>query len=373
MKRVRRILFILHLPPPIHGAAMMGQYIHDSKVVNERFDCKYINLSTATGLEDIGKFSFHKFLRFQRLYNHIKKEVKSFQPDLIYITPNTHGLAFYKEFFIVRQLKRMGKRIVMHFHNKGVREHQGNAMSRWLYKQFFKDTEIILLSEHLYADISQYAGKEQVSVCPNGIPPANKCVIQSAEETSSPATILFLSNLLRAKGLVDLLDACKILTKRNIGYTCHIVGGETKEFNMDSIMREIENRQLTDNVQYLGRKTGKEKEAEYEKARLFVFPSHDECFPLVLLEAMQHRLPCVTTTVGGTVDIVENGKTGYWIDSQSPEALAEKIEHLIQHPEKGREMGMQGYEKYQKEYTLEKFEQRFVTILEDIINKQETC
>ena len=29
------ILFILHLPPPVHGAAMMGQYIHDSKVINE--------------------------------------------------------------------------------------------------------------------------------------------------------------------------------------------------------------------------------------------------------------------------------------------------------------------------------------------------
>lgn len=31
------ILFILHLPPPVHGAAMMGQHIHDSKVINEFF------------------------------------------------------------------------------------------------------------------------------------------------------------------------------------------------------------------------------------------------------------------------------------------------------------------------------------------------
>ena len=50
-----RILFILHLPPPVHGAAMMGQYIHDSKVINGRFDCHYINLTTAKSLQDIGK------------------------------------------------------------------------------------------------------------------------------------------------------------------------------------------------------------------------------------------------------------------------------------------------------------------------------
>ena len=28
-----RILFIMHMPPPVHGAAMMGQYIHDSALV----------------------------------------------------------------------------------------------------------------------------------------------------------------------------------------------------------------------------------------------------------------------------------------------------------------------------------------------------
>ena len=33
-----RILFILRLPPPVHGAAMVGKYIHDSKLINETFD-----------------------------------------------------------------------------------------------------------------------------------------------------------------------------------------------------------------------------------------------------------------------------------------------------------------------------------------------
>ena len=28
------VLFILHLPPPVHGAAMVGQYIRDSKLIN---------------------------------------------------------------------------------------------------------------------------------------------------------------------------------------------------------------------------------------------------------------------------------------------------------------------------------------------------
>ena len=50
-----KILFIMHMPPPVHGAAMVGQYIHDSKLINREFDCHYINLTTAKNLQDIGK------------------------------------------------------------------------------------------------------------------------------------------------------------------------------------------------------------------------------------------------------------------------------------------------------------------------------
>ena len=48
-----KILFILHLPPPIHGAAMMGKYIQENELVNSSFDCFCINLATAGSLSDI--------------------------------------------------------------------------------------------------------------------------------------------------------------------------------------------------------------------------------------------------------------------------------------------------------------------------------
>ena len=56
------ILFILHLPPPIHGASMVGKYIQESKLINSSFDCYYINLATAGDLSDIGQFSLKKIL-----------------------------------------------------------------------------------------------------------------------------------------------------------------------------------------------------------------------------------------------------------------------------------------------------------------------
>lgn len=58
----QKILFIMHMPPPVHGAAMVGKYIHDSKLINEKFEGHYINLTTAKNLQDIGKVGIRKLV-----------------------------------------------------------------------------------------------------------------------------------------------------------------------------------------------------------------------------------------------------------------------------------------------------------------------
>lgn len=102
------VLFILHLPPPVHGAAMMGKYIHDSKVVNSAFDCHYINLATAKDLADIGKLGVRKFVQFFSLLKRIRLAVKELKPRLVYVTPNACGGAFYKDFIVVEVLNGWG-------------------------------------------------------------------------------------------------------------------------------------------------------------------------------------------------------------------------------------------------------------------------
>ena len=39
-----KVLFILHMPPPVHGASMVGKYIHDSKIINEKNNFLFIGV-----------------------------------------------------------------------------------------------------------------------------------------------------------------------------------------------------------------------------------------------------------------------------------------------------------------------------------------
>lgn len=368
-----KILFIMHMPPPVHGAAMVGQYIHDSEVINREFECHYINLTTAKNLQDIGKVGMRKLFDFFKLLRKIRKMLNEVKPDLVYITPNACGGAFYKDFVVVQMIKAMGYRVVAHYHNKGVATHQNRWLANALYKRFFKGIKVILLSECLYDDVRKYVDRRDVFVCANGISEssvfASPSVTLSASEIHIPH-ILFLSNLLVSKGVVVLLDALRILKDKGCRFVCDFVGGETVEMNAHMFAEEVAKRGLEGMAVYHGRKYGKDKEAFFCSADVFVFPTfyHNECFPLVLLEAMEHSLPCISTTEGGIPGIIEDGQTGYLVPKHDAQALAEKMQILLSDTDLRCSMGKNGRDKLEREFTLDRFEKRMCGILEELVN-----
>lgn len=355
-----KVLFILHLPPPVHGAAMVGQYIHDSGLINSRFDAEFINLATAKSLEDIGSLRLSKLTGFISLYRRTVTSLRRDPKDLVYITPNAKGISFFKEYLLVRKIEGMGFRVIAHYHNKGVSARQDNRLYDWMYRRFFKGLEVILLSWHLYPDIEKYVARGNVHVCPNGIP------MPSAGDVSPKDTvphILFLSNLLPDKGPIVLLDALRILKDRGYKYACDVVGGETYKMDRAFFEEQTDSRGLSEDVVYHGRKYGAEKDAFLQKADIFVFPSRDECFPLVLLEAMQHSLPVVTAPVGGIPDIVIDGETGLLVEATDAAGLAGCLARLLDDSGMREEMGRKGYERYKAGFTLDIWESRLAGII----------
>ena len=365
MEQRPKILFVLHLPPPVHGAAMVGKYIHDSKLVNEKFECRYINLTTASSLEDIGRVSLSKLKAFVRLVRHIRREVKTFRPQLVYITPNAKDGAFYKDFIVVEMLKMMGCRVVAHYHNKGVSSRQDRWLDNLLYKRFFKGIKVILLGKSLYKDVEKYVRWEDVFICPNGIPETSMSL---PEKKANPIPrLLFLSNLLESKGVFVLLDALKILKDKGNAFVCDFIGGETVEIDGHRFQKEVHQRGLDRTCQYQGKKYGKDKDEAYQQADIFVFPTYNESFGLVLLEAMQYGLPCISTNEGAISDIVDDGVTGYIVEAHNAGHLAAKIEELIDDKQKRMDMGMNGYRKFQEQFTLDMFEKRMSEVLEQLM------
>jgi glycosyltransferase involved in cell wall biosynthesis len=364
-----RVLFILHYPPPIHGAAMLGQYIIDSTLINTKFNCRYINLGISRSLDDIGAIGFQKWWRYLDLLAKTMRQIIVFRPDLIYFTPTSFGPGFYKDAIALLLAKALGGRLVYHFHNKGVKKRQNYVIDNFLYRLVFVKARVILLSRHLYEDVQKYVPIHNVYYCPNGIPDVSVRFLQKPDHQK--VELLFLSNLYVSKGVEVMLEACALLKNRGYVFHCSIIGGEG-DWTASDLVKSIDSKSLKNVVTYRGRQYGPTKQLSLAGSDIFVHPTCEDCFPLVLLEAMQHSLPIVSTFEGGIPDIVDDGTTGYLVPKNDVEALADRLAILIVSAQKRSLMGVAARVKYEHEFALSVFENRFKDILLEVAGKSET-
>jgi len=363
MGKTKKILFILHSPPPVHGSSVIGAQIINSKVLNETFDCTFINLGTSRSIEDIGKKRIGKiFLYFQIIYQ-VVKSILTNRPDLCYLAITVKGLAFLKDSLLVLVIKMFRIQLIYHLHNKGVNTYQERKVYNSLYSFVFNKSDVILLSRSLYQDIERYVPESRVYYCPNGIPDRSERSKNEAIKTDfDRINILFFSNLLTSKGVFVLLDACRILKCKKLKFHCTFAGGEgdINELQFRSMVIELN---LTEYVSYIGKKYEKEKELVFCNADIFAFPTYFETFGLVLLEAMQHSLPIVSTLEGGIPDIIEDGISGFLVHPKNANEFADKLEVLILNEELRKNMGVKGRTRYEHLFTLNHFENNFNKIM----------
>ncbi len=366
---MKNLLFLLHLPPPVHGSSMVGGYISESARIKSTFSSRFVNLLASKKIDDTGKVGLVKMFDFARIWFKLLVSLLKRKPDFCYLALTVTRSAFYRDVLLVALLKLFGVKRIYHLHNKGVKQWSENWVHCFFYRFVFKNADVVLLSQHLYSDIRDFVPESKVHICPNGIPEQVQH-LHSAPQCSSPAKILFLSNLIQSKGVSILIEACSRLKSKGISFQCNFIGGEG-DMTAEQFQSKVNQHNLADQVTYLGKKYDHEKYEAFVSADIFAFPTFypNECFPLVLLEAMQYSLPVISTFEGGIPDVVEDGKTGFLVPQKDVASLASKLEFLIKNPEMRQQMGAAGREKYEKEFKLEIFENRLTEILQQIVGR----
>ena len=361
----KKVLFIMHMPPPVHGAAMMGQYIHDSEIINRDFECRYINPSASRVVAEVGKVSIRKIFFLVSHIMSVVYTIITFRPDLCYYTPTSSGWGVFRDMMMILLLKLFKRKIILHLHNKGVSECSGNMLYNFAYKRMFSGVKVILLAKELYPDVDKYVSKKNLYICPNGIPSSNH-QYKKRNSIHNPYTFLFLSNMIETKGVLDVIRACGMLKKHGLIFKCNFVG-RWSTVTAERFNQVADQNDVSMQVEYKGPKYGNEKTEELKYADALVFPTYypGETFGLVLLEAMEYGLPCISSIVGGIPTVVDNGVTGFLIEPMEVEKLADKMKWLIQNPEIGMDMGDMGHKRFEEKFTLQIFEQNLASILSD--------
>ncbi len=213
--------------------------------------------------------------------------------------------------------------------------------SIWLHRFLFH--YLLAISETVKDYLTDQIGvaPEKILILPSVVSVRDFEAVQSGirQELSIPpdARVFGMFSLLRVnKGIYDFLEVVKsILPKHKNTYA--IFGGKTNPDRIAEFTRELESSGIdTRFVRWTG---FRQDVANVMKGYdVFVFPSHSEGLGTVLLEAMAAGLPVVTYDKRPMSDLVVNGENGYAVAFGDLEALAEKIQYLLENEEERRQM-----------------------------------
>ncbi len=105
----------------------------------------------------------------------------------------------------------------------------------------------------------------------------------------------------------------------------------------------------------------------YRGIDIFALPSFTEGLPMALLEAMSYSVPSVASSVGGCVDVIETGSSGFLCRPGDSAALADHLARLIADSELRRKIGDAGYQRIQDRYSLERYVKQFDDLYSGLI------
>ena len=181
--------------------------------------------------------------------------------------------------------------------------------------------------------------------------------------SGNPVVLGSISTLTRQKGLPVLLNAAALLSEMDRDYVLLIVGGGPMQEELEQQAKDLG---IADRVRFLGWVPNAARKILHS-IDVFCQSSLWEANSIVLLEAMSAGLPIVTTDVGESRHVIDNGVEGLVVPKDDPESLAKAMAEMIDDAERRKSMGTRARERFKESYTVEKMVRSYEQMYRDLL------
>jgi len=260
------------------------------------------------------------------------------------------------------------------FHGYDVNSYP-KIMGKNVYNVLFKNGDLFTANTNFTKQqvVKLGCDEEKIIILPVGLRVEKFKFSIRKIQPGEPIKILTVGRLVEKKGHVYAIRAiAKVIEKyRNIEYI--IAGDGPLRQELESLVRKLE---IEKYVKFLGSVNQDELLKLYQHVHIFILPSitasdgDREGQALVLQEAQAVGLPVVSTLHNGISESVLDGKSGFLVPEKDVDALAERLEYLIEHPELWPDMGSYGRKFVEEKYDIKRLNQKLVEIYQNLIEEK---
>lgn len=316
------LLVFAQTPPPVHGQSLMVQTLVEGlSNAAPTIRLHHINPRLSHDAADIGRWRLGKlFALLGACARAWRLRLRHGPMNLYYVPAPAKRSALYRDLLVMLLCRPLASKLVLHWHAVGLGAWlatQATPPERWLARTLLGRADLaIVLAPELTAD-AQLFRPWRIAIVPNGIAdPRQRSTNreQKAENTECRPTIevqgsefdvgcstftrvLFLGLGSREKGLFDTLTAVAIANRRTPGAFRLTVAGDFANAADEAAFRSQAATLGPEIVRHVGFANSAQKRALFTAADVFCFPTSyaHEGQPLVLLEALAHDVPIITT------------------------------------------------------------------------------
>jgi len=307
---------------------------------------------------------------YSALHSLILEKIRSTSVDLVCFQFGTLPIQFGKD------IKRIGKKFCIFHHGSDVNRAREDQHYRQRLLHVWEEAEKIFFVSEFLREVAVTLGapKEKTEVRYLGVP----CVANSiymSKPNSSRVRFICVARFVPVKNHINLIRAFAKLFQKGITDAELVLIGSGEEEN--HIRDEVQRLSLDDKVVFKGAMENSKVLDELSRSDVVVLVSRiykepgkmlqEEALGISLLEGAARALPMIGSTTGGIPEIVIPGVTGYAVDPEDPDEIAQAMLLMIEDPEGRERMGKEARFMVEKKFSLpvkmQEIEESFHTLL----------
>jgi colanic acid/amylovoran biosynthesis glycosyltransferase len=259
----------------------------------------------------------------------------------------------------------------------------GHDLSRFLqmrgrgvYRRLFEKADLLLpISDYWKEHLIQLgADPDRVRVHRMGIDLDRFPFHPRSAHPSGETRLMTVGRLVEKKGIAYGLQALAGVLRRHPDWKVryNIIGSGKQEPNLRELIAQLG---LEDCVHLVGAKTGDEVHQTMLDSDIFMLPSvtddngDQEGVPVSLMEAMASGLPVLSTLHTGIPELVQDGTSGFLAPEKDVEALSDRLEFLISHPEAWEAMGRSGRRRVETNHNIKRLNLELAAIYQALMSQ----